>query len=140
MIPVKWARVGAKRRWLSFYISYAAHMSQEKGKEIPVSIFSFLALSGGTILDSVSCGPSFRWIWAAIPLDVGQQYGDVGRCFGAAGQPGCPTGFGIKVLPDFLSAIAVPSVPSSIGAAPSSFLESPIPSLPRRCRRSIAGW
>ena len=31
-IPVKWARVGAKRRWLLSYISYVAHMSQEKGK------------------------------------------------------------------------------------------------------------
>jgi hypothetical protein len=29
---VMWARVGAKRRWLFSYISYVAHMSQEKGK------------------------------------------------------------------------------------------------------------
>ena len=76
-------------------------------------------------MDSVGCGPSFRFMWAAVPFDVGRHYGDVGRCFGDAGQPGCPAGFGIKVLPDFLSAIVVPFVPSSIEAAPSSFLESP---------------
>ena len=38
-------------------------------------------------MDSVGCGPSFRFMWAAIPLDVGQHYGDVGRCFGDVGQP-----------------------------------------------------
>jgi hypothetical protein len=27
-IPVMWARVGAKRRWLFSYLSYAAHMRQ----------------------------------------------------------------------------------------------------------------
>jgi len=32
VIPVMWARVGAKRRWLFSYISYVAHMSQEKSK------------------------------------------------------------------------------------------------------------
>jgi hypothetical protein len=32
-IPVMWARVGAKRRWLFFYISYVAHMSQKKVNE-----------------------------------------------------------------------------------------------------------
>jgi hypothetical protein len=41
------------------------------------------------------------------------------------GSRGCPTGFGIKFLLDFLAAIVVPSAPSSIGVAPSSFLESP---------------
>jgi hypothetical protein len=53
VIPVMWARVGAKRRWLFSYISYAAHMSQEKGKELTVSIISFLALSDSTVVDSV---------------------------------------------------------------------------------------
>lgn len=32
-------------------------------------------------------------MWAAIPLDVGQHYGDVGRYFGDAGQPGLPHRF-----------------------------------------------
>jgi hypothetical protein len=41
------------------------------------------------------------------------------------GSRGCPTGFGIKFLLDLLAAIVVPSAPSSIGVAPSSFLESP---------------
>jgi type I restriction enzyme S subunit len=53
---------------------------------------------------------------------------------------GCPTGYGIKVLLDFLSATVVPSAPSLSEAAPSNFLESQSRSLPRRCRRSIAGW
>ncbi len=78
LITVMWARGGAKRRWLFSYISYAAHLSQEKGNEITVSIISFLALSGVTILDSVGFGPSFRFMWAAVPFNVGHHYGDVG--------------------------------------------------------------
>ena len=32
-------------------------------------------------------------MWATIPLDVGQHYGDVGRRPGYAGQPGLPRWF-----------------------------------------------
>jgi hypothetical protein len=32
-------------------------------------------------------------MWAIIPLDVGQHYGDVGRCSSDAGQPGLPRWF-----------------------------------------------
>jgi hypothetical protein len=32
LIPVMWAGVGAKRRWLFSYSSQAAHMSQEKSR------------------------------------------------------------------------------------------------------------
>lgn len=64
-------------------------------------------------------------MWAIIPFHVGRHYGDVGRCLGDAGQPKLPHWFGIKFLFDFLAAIVVPSAPSSIGVAPSSFLESP---------------
>ena len=44
-------------------------------------------------MDSVGCGPSFRFMWAVVPFDVGRHHGDVGRCFGEAGQPGLPRRF-----------------------------------------------
>ena len=51
LIPAMWARdygdVGqswSEATLVVSYISYVAHMSQEKGKEITVSIISFLAL------------------------------------------------------------------------------------------------
>ena len=37
-------------------------------------------------MDSVGCGPSFRFMWAVVPFDVG-------HCFGDAGQPRLPRRF-----------------------------------------------
>jgi hypothetical protein len=48
---------------------------------------SFLVCLSGTILHSVGCGHLFRFMWAAIPFDVGTRSGEVGICSGDAGQP-----------------------------------------------------
>ena len=90
-IPVMWGSgsgdVGRRRSEATlvvFYISQAAHMSQEKGKcRHQLASFRFLA-----------CQVARLW----IPLDVGQHYGDVGRCLGDAGQPGLPHWFRHQVL------------------------------------------
>ena len=37
-----------------------------------------------------------RFMWATIPLDVGQHYGDVGRRLDMRGSRGCPAGFGVR--------------------------------------------
>jgi len=46
------------------------------------------------MVGSVGCGPSFRFMWAAVPLDVGRHYGDVGRRSGDVwGSRRLPPGF-----------------------------------------------
>ena len=47
-------------------------MSQEKGKKISSSLISFLAPLKVTIMVSAGSGQRFRFMWAAIPFDVGQ--------------------------------------------------------------------
>ena len=109
------------------------HESRKGQVKDPVASFRF-RLAGWQDL-------GFHWMWAIIPFHVGQRSircGPASRCCGAA--EGHPTGCGVRASVDGRGATAFPSVPSSCEAAPSSFPVLSIPSLPRRCRRSIRDW
>ena len=69
LITVAMGRSWSQATLAAYCLSEAAHINEEKRKQLSGSIISFLFPGRGLIVDYVAIAPSFHSMWAAISLN-----------------------------------------------------------------------